>query len=125
MCFIKRRWDSCLARSHLTAIPRFVFSDFIACKQKRSSLSSLAQPTKRWIQINNLSKIKCSLDKSQSALYKEEVGFEPTVRVNVRQFSRLLQSTALALLQSIGYETILSHKSFLSRYTAQSIYKSF
>ena len=32
---------------------------------------------------------------------EEEVGFEPTVRVNVRQFSRLLQSTALALLHSI------------------------
>ena len=33
--------------------------------------------------------------------YKEEVGFEPTERVNVRQFSRLLQSTALALLQTV------------------------
>ncbi len=33
--------------------------------------------------------------------YKEEVGFEPTERVNVRQFSRLLQSTALALLQGV------------------------
>ena len=33
--------------------------------------------------------------------YKEEVGFEPTVRVNVRQFSRLLQSTALALLHTV------------------------
>ena len=32
---------------------------------------------------------------------EEEVGFEPTVRVNVRQFSRLLQSTALALLHSV------------------------
>lgn len=31
-----------LARSRLTAIPRFVFCDFIAFKQKRSSLSSLA-----------------------------------------------------------------------------------
>ncbi len=32
---------------------------------------------------------------------EEEVGFEPTERVNVRQFSRLLQSTALALLQGV------------------------
>ena len=32
---------------------------------------------------------------------EEEVGFEPTVRVNVRQFSRLLQSTALALLHTV------------------------
>ena len=35
----------------------------------------------------------------QGLLKKEEVGFEPTVRSHVRQFSRLLQSTALALLQ--------------------------
>ena len=32
--------------------------------------------------------------------YKEEVGFEPTERLHVRQFSRLLRSTALALLQN-------------------------
>ena len=32
---------------------------------------------------------------------EEEVGFEPTERVNGRQFSRLLQSTALALLHTV------------------------
>ena len=46
---------------------------------------------------------------------EEEVGFEPTERVNVRQFSRLLQSTALALLHSVvGYIIILLPQNFLS-----------
>ena len=49
---------------------------------------------------------------------EEEVGFEPTERGNVRQFSRLLQSTALALLHSVvGYTYILSNQNFLSRYS--------
>ena len=48
-------------------------------------------------------------------LKQEEVGFEPTERVNVRQFSRLLQSTALALLHSIaGYSHILQYQYPLS-----------
>ena len=47
--------------------------------------------------------------------YKEEVGFEPTERVNVRQFSRLLQSTALALLHTIaGCIFILHYQYYLS-----------
>ncbi len=45
---------------------------------------------------------------------EEEVGFEPTVRSHVRRFSRPLQSTALALLQSysIGNKTILHKTKF-------------
>ena len=34
--------EDSIAHSHLTAIPRFVFSDFIASNRKRSSLSSFA-----------------------------------------------------------------------------------
>ena len=54
--------------------------------------------------------------------YKEEVGFEPTERVNVRQFSRLLQSTALALLHSIaGYSPILQYQFPLSTETVSQL----
>ena len=46
---------------------------------------------------------------------EEEVGFEPTERVNVRQFSRLLQSTALALLQrTYRIPFILLEQNYLS-----------
>ena len=38
---------------------------------------------------------------------EEEVGFEPTVRSHVRRFSRPLQSTALALLQTIVCRTYI------------------
>ena len=37
----------CLAHSHLTAISRFVFRNFVSSKQKRSSLSSFAPNHKR------------------------------------------------------------------------------
>ena len=55
--------------------------------------------------------------------YKEEVGFEPTERVNVRQFSRLLQSTALALLHTVvdnSYSTCT--KKFVKKHNFMSFY---
>ena len=53
---------------------------------------------------------------------EEEVGFEPTERVNVRQFSRLLQSTALALLHPIaGYVSFL-HNHFLLSTMCDSVF---
>ena len=36
----------------------------------------------------------------------ERVGFEPTVRLPLRQFSRLFHSTALASLRDLGYYTL-------------------
>ena len=48
---------------------------------------------------------------------EEEVGFEPTVRSHVRRFSRPLQSTALALLQSysIGYKIYITQNIFVCK----------
>ena len=55
---------------------------------------------------------------------EEEVGFEPTERLHVRQFSRLLRSTALALLQNsvVSCSSILYYKYQLSRYRTSSIH---
>ena len=93
--------------------PLFALSAFTGASKKASHLAHSRNPQKSKFKSTR-SKIKRRLDKSQSALYKEEVGFEPTVRVNVRQFSRLLQSTALALLQSIGCILIIPDKYSLS-----------
>ena len=53
----------------------------------------------------------------QGLLKKEEVGFEPTVRSHVRRFSRPLQSTALALLQSysIGNRIYITQNIFFCK----------
>ena len=44
---------------------------------------------------------KIGLDIKSIRFYKEEVGFEPTVRSHVRRFSRPLRSTAPAFLRTI------------------------
>lgn len=54
---------------------------------------------------------------------EEEVGFEPTERVNVRQFSRLLQSTALALLHTVVSDVSQLYK--INFFCQESCYQLF
>lgn len=102
----RRKWD-CLVRSRLTGLRVLVI--VITSQNPKTLRPQLphARTKNKTSFCGSHHTLLCIIKKGQSRTLsffikmEEEVGFEPTVPVKVRQFSRLLQSTALAFLRAI------------------------
>ena len=112
---IRMRWDSCLARSHLTAIPHFAFwalpnrKTAPASARSRNPQDRGFDPSrskiKQFVGQALPDKILIPQQKSPFWGFKIRMRWDSNPRYarHVRRFSRPLRSTALALIQNLRF----------------------